>query len=228
MRIRDLTTEAEKNTPAAREISKVLTQAGYKKLGSGADATVWAKDEGSVFKILMPDDATSAAAETFKSFYNFCQQHKDIACLPRFMAIGADGQHHKTFNIGDREFTLVSMERLYPIRKNTFAEGMVWFLSDYAMTNNPWDQVKEELSDPVIWVSSEHFSRYSNQFASKVKSMSPAEEEQYETLYTVMQILYKTGQINKIGWDLHTENVMQRKDGTLVIVDPWFDSEQAR
>jgi hypothetical protein len=35
-------------------------------------------------------------------------------------------------------------------------------------------------------------------------------------------MLYHTGSINKIGWDLHTENVMQRKDGTLVIIDPWF------
>jgi len=39
-----------------------------------------------------------------------------------------------------------------------------------------------------------------------------------------MSLLYNTGRINKIGWDLHTENVMQRSDGTLVIIDPWFST----
>jgi hypothetical protein len=37
-----------------------------------------------------------------------------------------------------------------------------------------------------------------------------------------MKLLYQSGKINKFGWDLHTENVMQRSNGELVIVDPWF------
>jgi hypothetical protein len=36
------------------DITKKLQSAGYKKLGSGADATVWAKDDNYVIKILMP------------------------------------------------------------------------------------------------------------------------------------------------------------------------------
>ena len=44
----------------------------------------------------------------------------------------------------------------------------------------------------------------------------------YKQLYTVMQILYNTGRINKFGWDLHTANVMQRQNGQPVIIDPWF------
>lgn len=40
-------------------------------------------------------------------------------------------------------------------------------------------------------------------------------------------MLYKTGQINKIGWDLHTENVMHRRNGQLVIIDPWFNIEDS-
>ena len=37
-----------------------------------------------------------------------------------------------------------------------------------------------------------------------------------------MRLVYATGRINKVGWDLHTENVMMRKNGELVIIDPWF------
>lgn len=44
----------------------------------------------------------------------------------------------------------------------------------------------------------------------------------YATLFTVMKLLYQSGRINKFGWDLHTENVMQRSNGQLVIIDPWF------
>ena len=44
----------------------------------------------------------------------------------------------------------------------------------------------------------------------------------YKQLYTVMQLLYSAGKINKFGWDLHTANVMQRGNGQPVIIDPWF------
>ena len=48
------------------------------------------------------------------------------------------------------------------------------------------------------------------------------EKEKYHYLYELMRLVYATGQINKVGWDLHTENVMMRKNGELVIIDPWF------
>jgi len=34
--------------------------------------------------------------------------------------------------------------------------------------------------------------------------------------------LYLTGSKNKYRWDLHSDNIMVRKDGTPVINDPWI------
>jgi hypothetical protein len=37
-----------------------------------------------------------------------------------------------------------------------------------------------------------------------------------------MRRLYYLGLGQGLSWDLHVDNVMQRSDGTLVIIDPFF------
>jgi hypothetical protein len=64
----DFMSEAETRTKNSAAIAKKLKAAGYKKLGSGADSIVWAKDEGSVIKILMPEDSNSLAEKVFLEF----------------------------------------------------------------------------------------------------------------------------------------------------------------
>ena len=54
-------------------------------------------------------------------------------------------------------------------------------------------------------------------------NLKPIKKSEYQLLYIVMELLYRTGKINKMFWDLHTENAMQRQDGTIVIIDPWFE-----
>ena len=218
MRLHDFT-EAESNTPNAKEIAATLSRAGYKKLGSGADATVWAKDEATVIKILMPDAPSDAATKTFMKFYEFSQQHQDVPCLPKFREIG--GVHHAPFVIGDTAYTQIAMERLYPIPSGSFPEAMVWILSDLATQRITWEQALQIISDEATW---EGFA-YPEKIEAVLRTIDQWDDQdrvEYELLFTVMQMLYATGRINKMGWDLHTENVMQRKNGSLVIVDPWF------
>lgn len=204
-------------------IEQTLLQAGYKELGSGADAVVWTKDAGSVIKIIIPEDedSLSTAAETFKKFYEFCMQHQKFSCLPRFIPI--QGQHYAEFTIKGETFIQISMEQLYPIKSLSFEEGMVWYLSDFAVKNTPWAKVKEFLSTEQPWIDSEYYAKTAKQFAANVANLSDVQDAKYDLLYTMMQLLYHTGRINKLGWDLHTENVMQRRNGDLVIIDPWFN-----
>lgn len=223
MRLHDFT-EAERDTPNAREIAATLSRAGYKKLGSGADATVWAKDEDTVIKILMPDSGGDAAVNAFMKFYEFSQQHQDLPCLPKFREIG--GAHHAPFMIGDTAYTQIAMERLYPIPSGSFKEAMVWILSDLATSRITWEQALSIISKESTW---EGFP-YPEKIEAVLRTIDQWDDRdrvEYELLFTVMQMLYATGRINKMGWDLHTENVMQRKNGTLVIIDPWFSEDQA-
>lgn len=217
--------EAEEGTPESEEIVNRLTKAGYKQLGSGADATVWAKDEGRIIKIIMPDsEDITQPARVFKKFYEFCIQHKDLDCVPKFIPI--QGKDYVEFTLGNKQYMQISMEQLYPIKNNTFEEGMVWYLSDFAVKGTDWNKIKQFLSSPKAWYDSDHFTKYANRFALNMSNMNKTVEAKYELLYTVMKYLYQTGRINKFGWDLHTENVMQRQDGTLVITDPWFEDNE--
>lgn len=213
--------EAETRTKESKKIVDTLKKAGYRQLGSGADATVWSRNAGSVIKIVMPESQDiTTAAYTFKKFYEFCMQHQDLACLPKFIPI--QGQAYTEFTIGDREFMQISMEQLYPLKKNSFDEGIVWLFSDYVSNNGKWDAMNNDLTYPEDWEM--YNEKNAEKYAYMWSKLSKQKRAEYQLLYTVMQLLYKTGQINKLYWDLHTGNAMLRKNGTIVIIDPWFES----
>jgi hypothetical protein len=197
-------------------IDQTMRAAGYNELGSGADASVWIKDVGTVIKIIVPEEGpTSTAIETFKKFYEFCIQHQNIDCLPKFVKI--QGQHYAEFEIKGQTFLQIAMEQLYPIKEGSFDEGVVWFFSDFIMKKTPLEKVDRAMSNPKLW------QEYGNvKYAKQWANLDDRKKAEYQLLYTVMQLLFQTGKINKFAWDLHTENAMQRRDGTIVIIDPWY------
>lgn len=211
--------EAEQRTAASREIRSLMQSEGYRLLGSGADATVWTKRSATgVIKIIMPDAGQgSSTAKYFEKFYDFCRAHPEFENLPRFSEL-------KKFVINDVEYTAAAMEKLRPVKSGSFAEAMVWVLSDLATTGQSWRQAQGQIQQPQTW---QHYSGTlsAQDIVNQFRSMSSLQKSQWSVLYGLMQILYQTGNINRLGWDLHTENVMQRSDGTLVIVDPWFNIE---
>jgi hypothetical protein len=208
-------------------IDQTLRSAGYTELGSGADASVWTKDAGTVIKIIVPEDegTLSQAAETFKKFYEFCMQHQKVECLPKFIKI--QGSHYAEFEIQGQTYLQIAMEQLYPLTNGSLEEGIVWLFSHYATQNTPWATIDKELATEQGW---ELYVRdfdniQARTLASTWAKLNKRKKAELALLYTVMVLLFKTGQINKLGWDLHTENVMKRRDGTLVIIDPWFNTE---
>jgi hypothetical protein len=212
--------EYENGTDNSRQIFDKLKQLGYTKLGSGQDATVWSKDEASVIKILMPSDKPHNAENGFLTFYNFCQQHQDVPNLPKFIDVG--GVHHSVFTLNGRDYRQIAMERLQPIKNGSFEEAMVWILSDFANKNIRWETLAKEMTrnnwfDGLEGIMAKHMPVI-------VKSLltDPQFNSTYSILFVIMQMLYMTGKQAGLGWDLHTENVMQRRDGTLVIVDPFY------
>lgn len=215
MNLADFFLEAESRTKNSATIAKKLKAAGYKKLGSGADSTVWAKDEASVIKILMPEDSNSLAEKTFLDFYNFVRSNPNFPNLPKFL------ESTQTMNINGKDYTFVVMERLKPIKRGSIDEAMVWILSDFAVKKMSWEDVQKELANPDTW---QHWDAPPSveKILQTIATMDKEVSLRYGVLYYLMALLYHTGRINKLGWDLHTENVMQRADGTLVVIDPWF------
>jgi len=94
----------------------------------------------------------------------------------------------------------------------------VWLLSDLAKIRAPWSNVVSMLKKPGTWPPSwqEMPQLIAERFADPVVS------KQFGILYLTMSRLYHAGLKSGLGWDLHTENAMMRRDGTIVIVDPYF------
>lgn len=207
--------EAESGTKNVSAINKKFKEAGYKKIGSGADSTVWAKDEGSVIKMLMPEDSNSMAEKVFLEFYNFVRSNPNLPNLPKFL------ESAQTMDINGKSYTFVAMERLQHLKRGSIDEAMVWILSDFAIKKMSWEAVLKELANPKTW---EYWDGPPSveKILQIVQTMDEKVSSRYSILYKLMTLLYHTGRINKLDWDLHTENVMKRADGSLVVIDPWF------
>lgn len=225
MLVSDVITEAEIRTPASSEIRKSLRSAGYKLLGSGADATVWAKTNSpDVIKIIMPDHGRGAgsAAETFYKFYEFSVQHPDLENLPKFTQLTTNSGASE-FTAGGKTYFMVAMEKLKPIPNGSFEEAMVWILSDQASSGKSWAQTVKTINNEQTWTDYGG-GLQPEQIISAWNNLNRRQKLEYEILYKLMVLLYHRGRINKVGWDLHTENAMMRGD-TIVITDPWFNSK---
>lgn len=216
----DTVDEAETRTLASTQIRTNLRKAGYKLLGSGADATVWAKKSGPVTKIIMPDDGQGAglAGDTFMKFYEFCKEHEGYDNLPRF-----SDNEVEVFEADGKDYIMITMERLAPIPNGSFQEAMVWILSDLATKTMSWQQALQIISNEKTWM---HYDEGMDpvQILQTIDSLDQRDLLEYEVLFKLMTLLYHRGRINKIGWDLHTENAMMRGD-TIVITDPWFNMQ---
>jgi hypothetical protein len=224
--------EAEEDTPAAEEIYSTLERNGYELLGSGVDATVWAKKGGTdVLKIIMPQHGRGAGseAETFYKFYEFCKQHQNLENLPRFVRIGGDT--HSVFTADNHDYIMIGMERLSPIPHGSFAEAMVWILSDLASSGLGWEQAWDTIRNEKTWDTWELDDPDSDRSAPvmatadvlyTIDSWDEQDAAKWGVLYTLMSLLYHTGRINKQAWDLHTENAMMRGSDMIVITDPWI------
>jgi hypothetical protein len=211
--------------PASKQITAKLKSLGYKLLGSGIEATVWSKNEASVIKILMPVDPggdPNSADETFLAFYEFCQSNPSTH-LPKFIDIG--GKHHTVFELNGVPYRQIAMEKLAPIKHGTFEEAMVWIMSDMADEDyyENWDSFTTHILE-ADWSSIESpiGERMPDLILEKMRNKGF--RDYYGGLFMTMRNLYETGRQNRLGWDCHTENVMQRRDGTLVVVDPWWGS----
>lgn len=214
--------EYEMNTPNSAQIFKKLKQQGYELLGSGQDSTVWSKDEHQVIKIIMPARTTpsqvSDADKGFMAFYQFCCSNSDLPNLPKFMSI--DGQHHSIFELNGTPYRQVAMERLRPITSGSFEEAMVWILSDLVSSTKSWPDIVLYMQQQDTWDGAAGMEKMPELVAKNLANSGVS--NQYGILHLTMKRLFKAGRSAGVGWDLHTENVMQRGDGTLVVVDPYF------
>jgi len=204
-RIHALTYEAQMDE-VGKFINNALKRAGYKFIGSGYDAQVWMKDLGTVVKILMPENQENEAIESFKTFYKFAKKHNSPN-LPVFKKV--DGHEVYKFTIKGKPFMQFGMEQLYPIKEGSLDEWVVWMMADLSAKGMSWSRAKDEMSNDT------------DSFSKQFNAQNDSKMKEYKSLYDTLVSLYKAGVKKGYGWDPHTENIMTRNDGTLVVTDPW-------
>ena len=187
-------------------INSALRKAGYQFIGKGYDAQVWMKDEGTVVKILMPEAQENEAIESFKDFYKFVKSNPSVN-LPVFKKV--DGREVYKFSIKGKPFMQFGMEQLYPIKEGSLDEWVVWMMADLSAKGMDWASAKDDMMAER------------GKFAKEFSAQNDSKMNEYKSLYDTLTKLYKAGMKKGYGWDPHTENVMRRSDGTLVITDPW-------
>lgn len=192
-----------------RYINSALKNAGYKKIGFGIDSSVWMKDQGTVLKVIMPDLDPDLSIHKMKTFYKFCKEHPELENLPKFKKV--DGKEFYNFKLGNVPFMQFTLEQLYPLKKKSFEEWVVWYMS--GEVDKDWKTAYHNLTNTRL--------RDWKEFRRMFKNLDPNELANYRQFFETFRMLYKICKKNKFGWDAHTENVMKRSDGTLVITDPW-------
>lgn len=91
-------------------LNAYMEKLGYKNIGAGLDAQVFAKETGPVTKILMPESGDISTAENpFLAFYNYCQANARNPHLPKFLDINKD------IELDGEKFRQITMERLQEV-----------------------------------------------------------------------------------------------------------------
>ncbi|MCX7593766.1 MAG: hypothetical protein N2235_08400 [Fischerella sp.] len=212
-----------------KNIAQTLKQAGYKKIGSGIDSTVWTKDGQNVIKIVMPELSTDlkGAAGLMNDFYNFCQIHKNSPFLPKFIKFV--NKELEQFSENGVDYVLIGMEKLQKLNQQSYETAFYWLLTDLVTRLSSWEQILNTLDSDKFWhnfLSTIHASVNTDNVEEKAYVFWQKLQEDYKLIskiqafFEIMRACYEFGRSKGYAWDLHTENIM-RRGRTPVIVDPW-------
>lgn len=202
-----------KNPQTLKLLRSQLAQMGYKSIGKGVDAIVFAnKTHPDVIKVLIgeADSHTDRAAEGFLTFVKFCDQVSSVH-LPKFGSITQT-------QVGSEVMYQVSMERLYNLTEDE--KDVAWFMARAVSRDLPWESVLETIHSHGERANPEYQPQIT---AERAKYLKIAQKNQ--TVFVVMQKLHAhAASLKNVSMDLlndEGQNIMKRKDCTWVITDPY-------
>jgi hypothetical protein len=206
-----------------KQISTDLKAAGYKELGAGADAIVWAKEKGDVVKIIMPDFGLDFdnAVLMIRKFYDFCKKENSIH-LPRFTNFVT--REIEEFDLDGDKVLLVSMERLKPLKEGSDEECFYWLLNELIQRYSNVSKAHDDLINNKNQVLNEFdFDEYAARGYKYFERMK--DRSWILDFMKIMRKAYDYGKSQKFSWDLHTQNIMKR-GSVPVIIDPWLNIDE--
>ena len=199
------------DSPITKKIDTVLTQSGYRRLGYGADKSVWFKEGENVVGIIMPSHKRlDTAMKSFLRLFQLSQDNPDNNYLPKFARLSDENgnlDYYREFTIDNKKFVQYGMERLYPLRNKDVID-VITMMRKFVSRNLDYNTVNVLL-------------KYYFEKNPTLLDNIPDVKQLYETVKLIIQSAPSDIFIDI----LDNKNVMQRLDGTPVFVDPYYSSD---
>jgi hypothetical protein len=183
------------------EIINILKKKGYKLLGKGVDQTAFIEPSTSYVLKIFGTNSTENFSKDQKMFFRwtkFCMKHQDNPFLPRFYG-------YAPFDFKGHRYLQIRTEQLYKGGNIAHAVGQLAdFISQYEDISEVLHKFEtyRPLSNDLLW--------------KKLQNLG-----NIYLLAETLKKLYDKGSKREYLWDMHSDNIMVRKDGTPVINDPW-------
>lgn len=146
----------------------------------------------------------------FVIWADYCIKHRNNPFLPKF-GKAADGNSYTPFVFRGRLYFQMLQERLLESgRRGDVLAVYSDLVGDYS---------RPELHDYITGRSRPE-SDWRNRIIQDARRLMP-DPNRLELLTNTMLDLYHMAQKNGWIWDLHSGNILMRRDGTPVLADPW-------
>ena len=199
----------------ARGIRDALEKKGYEFLGQGVDQSAYLEPKtGLVLKIFgtqynkgLSKTGKPQFTKDQKMFFawaKYCMQHKDNPFLPKFYGF-------ESFMFDGNPYLQIRQEHLV-----SAGDMGGWVASSSNVLTHYSDKVNPTNMTNIVKKQVKKWGEpWFDHFVAKIG------KKNIQLLFSTMFELYQIGLQKGWDWDLHRYNVMARKDGTPVIVDPW-------
>ena len=203
----------------ADELAKVIANDfGMTYLGRGAlGQTIQTRDPEVVLKVFETDSA-------YLSFINYIMRHPNKHYPKVIRAPKQMTAFYKRYDIQPNQYTILALEKLYELPEN-----MAAFIRDVANADDLYDkpdflpngELNGNNDSGYYDDDDEYGDNYTPSYTfNDLKRDYPWIPSLWEAAHAALHSKSVKG-----GRDLHAGNLMMRKDGTIVIIDPVVDSK---
>ena len=213
MKINQIVNEESHIDPS---IIDALKKKGYKPKGRGDDAIAFLEPgTGQILKIFGTGNGADVVKKNGKQQTNFnehqkmayywakyCDMHSGNKFLPKFSGI-------ESFHWGSDVYLQIRQERLYDLEKDQ--KRTIESMAMMAKRKVPFKTMDEKYTN----------NHYDDTRASWKQIKEKIDEKDLKLFYQTMIDISNIADQKNWAYDLHGDNIMMRRDGTPVILDPW-------
>lgn len=191
----------------------LVKQFNRKSIGEGSYGVVFKHptDDNKVLKFCAINETARNAGDAWYAYANYCISNKS----PHLLCVELKCVFK---NEGGMQFGLFEMDKLYELSERHPIKAIL-DMSTVVDKKNFFDFYKQTVEALNDWANNTKITK-----KQKMKRLS-GRIHIISKLKSFLKEVYSIGQISKeahmIYFDLHSSNVLMRKDGSLVITDPW-------